>query len=62
MGGTMPICPFCIKLLNNGGIKDHIRAKHENKYKEWIDLGQLPYWRYHKNGELIDYDSEKRNS
>ena len=54
MGGIAPICPFCRKELSIGGVKDHIKAKHPNKYKEWINLGQPPYWRYHKDGEIKD--------
>lgn len=57
MGGTFPICPFCKKECAWGGIKYHIKAKHPNKYKNWIDSGQLPYWRYDDNGELRQYDS-----
>lgn len=51
MGGTAPICPFCKKECNRGGVKDHIRAKHVNEYEEWIKLGQPPYWHYDENGK-----------
>lgn len=50
MGGTAPYCPFCGKLCSF--VKDHIKAKHPDEYKEWIDNGQKPYWMY-KNGELV---------
>jgi len=52
MGGTMPICPFCKKECAYSGVKDHIRDKHPDKYKEWINFGQLPYWRYDDEGNL----------
>lgn len=50
MGGTAPICPFCKKSLNC--VKDHIKAKHPDKYLQWIKDGQKPYWMYNDNGEL----------
>lgn len=46
MGGTAPVCPFCHKWCNAGGVKDHVRAKHPDKYAEWVRDGQLPYWMY----------------
>jgi len=52
MGGTLPICPFCRKECNSSGVKDHIKAKHPEKVKEWIAQGQPPYWRYDKEGNL----------
>ena len=52
MGGTLPICPFCKKLLNKGGIKDHIKIKHADKYKQWIENNCPPYWMYDDNGLL----------
>ena len=58
MGGTAPICPFCRKGLNYGGVKDHIKAKHSDEYKKWIDNGQKPYWMYHKDGELRTTNAE----
>lgn len=48
----MPYCPFCGKLCATGGIKDHIRAKHDDRFKEWVNHGQLPYWRYDNDGNL----------
>lgn len=51
MGGTAPVCPFCNKLCNDGGLKDHIKAKHIERYMRWLQDGQLPYWMY-ENGEL----------
>lgn len=57
MGGTAPICPFCRKGLNGGGVKDHIKMKHPDKYREWVDKGMKPYWMYHKDGELrVEYE------
>ena len=53
MGGTMPYCPFCGRLLVS--VKDHIKAKHPDKYKQWILDGQQPYWKYDDNGELKSY-------
>jgi hypothetical protein len=50
MGGTAPICPFCHKLLSC--IKDHVRAKHPNRYPDWIAAGQPPYWQYDSEGNL----------
>lgn len=44
MGGTAPICPFCKKLCNQGGVKDHVKAKHPDKYLEWIRNGMYHYW------------------
>ena len=52
MGGRLPICPFCQKYLPNGGIKDHVKAKHTERYREWIDDDQPPYWRYDEEGNL----------
>lgn len=47
MGGTAPVCPFCKKLLKDvGGIKPHVKIQHPDKYAEWIQNGQQPYWRY----------------
>lgn len=56
MGGTAPYCPFCHKLCAGGGVKDHIKVKHPERYKQWITDGQLPYWRYDDDGELKKYD------
>ncbi len=55
MGGTMPICPFCRKHLNLGGVKDHIKAKHPDRYQQWIKDGFPTYWRYDDSGNLRDY-------
>lgn len=52
MGGTAPVCPFCRKHLNLGGLKDHIKVKHPDKYKQWITDGFPAYWRYNEEGEL----------
>ena len=52
MGGTAPICPFCRKECADGGVKDHVKTKHPDKYKLWINYGQKPYWMYNKDGEL----------
>ena len=52
MGGTSPICPFCRKHCSYGGVKDHIKVKHPEKYKDWIELGQPPYWRYDMEGNF----------
>lgn len=52
MGGTAPICPFCRKETRNGGVKEHIKKKHPEKYILWIRDGQKPYWMYNKKGEL----------
>lgn len=53
MGGTAPICPFCKKRLNQGGVKDHIKSIHFGKYKQYIKDGQPQYWRYDNDGNLI---------
>jgi hypothetical protein len=52
MGGTAPICPFCRKWLNLGGVKDHIKAKHPDKYEQWKKDGFLAYWRYNEVGKI----------
>jgi len=52
MGGTAPVCPFCKKLCAYGGVKDHIKAKHPDKYKSWISYGCLPYFMYDESGNL----------
>ena len=52
MGGYAPVCPFCKKMCTNGGVKDHIKAKHLDKYPSWLNHGMLPYWQYDDNGEL----------
>lgn len=52
MGGTAPVCPFCKKMCAAGGVKDHIKAKHPDRYGQWIRDGQPPYWRYDEQGEL----------
>ena len=52
MGGTAPICPFCKKQCAWGGVKDHIKVKHPNEYKGWIEADQPPYWRYDEEGKL----------
>lgn len=52
MGGTHPICPFCRKECRNGGVKNHIKKKHPDKYDKWIKDGQMPYWLYDDKGEL----------
>lgn len=54
MGGTAPICPFCRKECAYSGIKDHVKAKHPDRYKKWIDSGQKPYWMYDNNGKLTE--------
>lgn len=53
MGGTASICPFCRKECAYGGVKDHVKAKHPEKVKEWFASGQPPYWRYNEHGELL---------
>jgi hypothetical protein len=50
MGGTAPICPFCGKHCAGGGVKDHVKAKHPEDYKQWISDGQKPYWMYRSGG------------
>jgi hypothetical protein len=50
VGGTAPYCPFCRKLLVN--LKAHIKAKHPERYQEWLDLGRPPYWRYDMEGNV----------
>jgi len=52
MGGTLPICPFCKKECATSGVKDHIKAKHPDKYVMWLNHGQLSYWQYDNSGEL----------
>jgi hypothetical protein len=52
MGGTAPICPFCRKHCEQGGVKDHIRMTHPLDYPKWISDDQPPYWRYDDNGQL----------
>jgi len=52
MGGTLPICPFCRKQCADGGVKDHVRAKHPLQYRPWIIFGQRPYWQYDERGLL----------
>lgn len=52
MGGTLPVCPFCRKLCNDDGVKDHVKEKHPLQYRKWIENGQKPYWLYNENGEL----------
>lgn len=53
MGGTLPICPFCKKQFSCGmSVKQHIKAKHIDKYKQWIKDGGMPYWMYNEFGEL----------
>lgn len=54
MGGTLPVCPFCRKLCANGGIKDHVKAKHPDRYPSWILSGQKPYWMYNDHGILLE--------
>jgi hypothetical protein len=56
MGGTAPICPFCRKECASGGIKDHVWAKHQDRFTAWINFGQLPYWRYDPDGGLLNFD------
>lgn len=58
MGGTAPICPFCKKLLNLGGLKDHIKAKHIERYEQWKKDGFPAYWRYDNDGNLINQVKE----
>lgn len=48
MGGSAPVCPFCNKLCQSGGVKDHVRAKHPDRYVQWIADGQPPYWQVQK--------------
>lgn len=52
MGGRAPVCPFCKKLCNDGGVKDHIKAKHPDKYQQWIKDECPPYFLYNDKGEL----------
>lgn len=56
MGGTAPICPFCKKELNWGGVKPHIKIKHPERYKEYIDRGQPPYFLWDDEGNFREVE------
>lgn len=58
MGGTMPICPFCKKECAYSGVKDHVKAKHPERYPLWILDGQLSYWMYDEDGKLRSIKNE----
>ena len=44
MGGRFPQCPFCPKVCNESGVKDHVKAKHPEIYDFWRDNGFFQYW------------------
>jgi len=60
VGGTAPYCPFCLKLCADSGVKDHIKAKHGDKYDGWIKDGQQPYFLYDADGNLIPTEPSMR--